>query len=1020
MLVLLTALLVLASGLVLPSAASAAPTQGTVVGATLDWGIKTSFRSYVTGPIAHGSATLLGTTTGTYTWSGGSGQGAGDGSAADVSFGAGNGVHFRGHATNGVDALDLAFTNPRVQVTSPGTADLFLDVQGRRFAGTTEVGDEFSINGVHFATVGLPTATVEGGTITWANASATLTEAGAQAFGGFYPAGTALDPLTLSLPVSVPAAPTTTSLVASAPTVKPGDTVTLTATVAPAEAAGVVTFSTQAGALADPVTVENGTAVLATDALAEGSHAITAAFAPADSATYLASSSTAATVTVQTTQPDPDPDPEPAWEPQIEVFLADGVTPVGDRQVFAGDTLVVKGTGFDPEANVGGRGVPIPSTLPQGTYAVFGHFGQDWRPSQDAPSAARKIGSQGWVLTEDTVDQIPPMFQKTVRDQWIPLSPEGEFTWTAKLATPSETVDGGRYGIYTYAAGGMKNAEQELAVPLNYQGKRPPAVAVTDGEDTVSTVKPGDSLRFAASALEPGQSVRFEVHSKAIVVGAVSADETGAAEVEWTVPANFPAGQHEIRVFAADEAEQAAAEPLARQSFTVQAAAAPVDRCLQLGAELRWGVRESFRQYVSGPIALGSTSLLGSTGQAPDGRFVWSSGAGRADTAGSAVDVAFGKGNGVRFRGHRMVNGDALDLAFTNPRVVVTSATTAQLRLDVKGREFAGTESGRAGAAFERSNVHFADLTLRAPSVSGATRTWTDASATLTADGSAAFGGFYDPGAELDPVTFSVTSRGEVDCDDITGPVAGRGETPTSPNGSAGGGGQGQDVPAATAAVGGASEKCVARRVTGGSLTWGVKESFRSYVQGTIAKGSFSGGTFSATGGAVNPDASGIGRANFSGAFSATGHGGKLNFALSNPSIQITGPTTAVLHAQVKATNAKGESAVDSTVAFANLSFGRAAVQGSTLSVSGASATLTGSGAQAFAGFYEAGTALDPVSFSVALGDEVPCDSSTDPKAASLPTTGADLDASAAALAALTLLAGAAVLARRRRVLAHH
>ncbi|RLV54977.1 LPXTG cell wall anchor domain-containing protein [Aeromicrobium phragmitis] len=1002
LLVLLALLMTVVSGLALPSIATAAPPQGTVAGATLDWGIKESFRRYVTGPIAHGSTTLLGTTTGTYTWVGGTGEAATDGSAADVSFGAGNGVHFRGHPMNGVDALDLAFTNPRVHVTSSGAADLYLDVQGREFAGTTEVGETFTLSGVHFATVALPAATVEGSTITWANAPTTLTEAGAQAFGGFYPAGTALDPLTLSVPISAPATATTTSLNASTDSAEAGETVTLTAAVAPAEAAGAVAFSTDAGPLAAPVAVHDGTAVLTTDALPEGTNVISATFTPADAAAFLASTSAPVTVTVEPIQTDPDP----VWEPQISVFLADGVTPVGDREVFAGDTLVVKGAGFDPAANVGGRGVPIPNTLPQGTYAVFGHFAQDWRPSEGAAATARKTGSQGWVLTEDTVEQIPPMFQQAVREQWVPLSGEGEFTWTVKLAAPKETVDGGRYGIYTYPGGGVKNADQELAVPLNYQGKRPPSVAVTDGDDAVSTVKAGDTIRFAASDLDPGQSVRFEVHSDPLVVGTVAASDAGAADVEWTVPASFPAGQHEVRVLAADES--AAAEPLARQSFTVLA----VDRCLQLGAELRWGVRASFRQYLAGPIAHGSTTLLGATTQASDGRFVWSTGAGKADTEGRDVDVAFGEGHGVHFRGHAMPGGHALDLAFTNPRVVVTSATTAQLRLDVKGREFVDTSS--VGTTFERSDVHFADLALSAPSVSGTTRTWSDAVATLTADGAAAFGGFYRPGEELDPVTFSVTTRGEVNCDDITGPTTGRGETPTPSNGNAGDGGQ--VAPVATSAPAGASQKCVARRATGGSLDWGLKESFRTYVEGPIAKGSFSGGSFSATGGAINPDASGIGRANFSGTLSATGHDGKLNFSLSNPSVQITGPTSAVLYAQVKATNTKGESAVNGTVAFANLSFNRLAVDENSLSVSGASATLTGSGAQAFAGFYAAGTPLDPVSFSVSLGGEVPCDSSTDP---SLPKTGADVDASMLALAALTMLAGAAVLARRRRVLVH-
>ncbi len=73
-------------------------------------------------------------------------------------------------------------------------------------------------------------------------------------------------------------------------------------------------------------------------------------------------------------------------EAAIDVFLADGTTPAAGARLQAGDEIVVKGTGYDPTANVGGRGVPIPSNLPQGTYVVFGNFAATWQPSQGAPS----------------------------------------------------------------------------------------------------------------------------------------------------------------------------------------------------------------------------------------------------------------------------------------------------------------------------------------------------------------------------------------------------------------------------------------------------------------------------------------------------------------------------------------------------------------------------------------------------------------------------------------------------------
>lgn len=442
----ITALLVVASGLGLaPTAANAA--DPAVQSASLSWGVKTSFANYIKLPATVGSITNLGTTTGQFQWAGGTGAAAADGSAFDVSFGAGNGMHFLGHPIGSGSALDMQYTNPRIKLTSATTADLYFDVKSREFVNMESLSDTFfEQNGVLFATVALPAPTVNGKNVTWTNAATTLTAEGARAFGGFYEAGAALDPLTLTLA---------------------------------------------------------------------------------------------------------------NWSPGLQVFQADGITPVGTSTVHAGDTLVVKGSGFDPAANVGGRGVPIPNTLPQGNYVVFGNFAADWKPSSGAASTTRKVGTQGWALTAATFNAVPAKFQQTVRDQWVELSADGSFSWRATLKNPTELAAGGSYGIYVYGAGGMNNASQELAVPLNYS----PSVRTTTTltVSPASTVKKGTatSLTAKVSVTEgtPAGTVTF--FDGATQLGQPQALVAGSAS---TSVSDLPEGAAKLKaVFApANEAQFAA------------------------------------------------------------------------------------------------------------------------------------------------------------------------------------------------------------------------------------------------------------------------------------------------------------------------------------------------------------------------------------------------------------------------------------------------------------------------------
>lgn len=437
------------------------------------------------------------------------------------------------------------------------------------------------------------------------------------------------------------------------------------------------------------------------------------------------------------------------------------------------------------------------------------------------------------------------------------------------------------------------------------------------------------------------------------------------------------------------------------------------------GGSLEWGVKQSFRSYITGPIAGGTWTTSGVADNG--GIFAWDGGEGWFDA--DATEGLASYAGSVRFTGH----GGDLDLTLANPQVVVTSATSGQLLLDVDGLSLEGEAIGG-------DDITFATLDLDgALMVSDGAVTLSGAGATLTAAGSEAFGGFYEAGTALDPVSAELPLEETTDCTtghlpggDGTGDGSGNGSGTGSTGGSNDGAGVGSTDGTGSATgstTGGATsaeQECVANGVSSGSLTWGVKSSFRSYISGPIAQGSVSlngtsqngGGAYVWNGGsgAYNAE-TGQGRASYSGSVHFTGHGGQLDLLIANPSVRVTVPTSAHLIANVTSKGLDGPGVNASGVVIATLS-GTVTASGETVSASGMSASLTAAGAEAFGGFYQAGTAMDPVSFTIGLGGEVECTSET----GTLASTGADTGDLALAALGVMLLGGAALVMHRRRV----
>lgn len=199
----------LLGALLLPVTAAHAESR-TVQGGRLDWGVKSSFQSYVTGPVAQGGYSLTGgaATVGSSQFRFPSATGTYDGATGAFAASFAGGVHFVGHRkSDGTYQLDLTLSRPTVRI-SGATGTLYLDVTGK----AKDTGRVTTSAQVPFATLALGGIDMRGGgtAVVLNNVPATLTAQGATSFAGYYPAGTTLDPVSLAADVKAAARPTPT------------------------------------------------------------------------------------------------------------------------------------------------------------------------------------------------------------------------------------------------------------------------------------------------------------------------------------------------------------------------------------------------------------------------------------------------------------------------------------------------------------------------------------------------------------------------------------------------------------------------------------------------------------------------------------------------------------------------------------------------------------------------------------------------------------------------------------------
>ncbi len=214
--------------------------------------------------------------------------------------------------------------------------------------------------------------------------------------------------------------------------------------------------------------------------------------------------------------------------------------------------------------------------------------------------------------------------------------------------------------------------------------------------------------------------------------------------------------------------------------------------------------------------------------------------------------------------------------------------------------------------------------------------------------------------------------------------------------------------------------------VAAATLTWGFKESFRAYIDGSIANGEWTvadGATyqtptfgFAAEDGQVDardPN----GSIAFPGAVRFTGHGGVLDTTIANPVLILRGvDQDAVLLLDLSGPTMDGGEVAVTATPFVTIDLtgqDLSSVDG-VVTIDEAPTTLTAEGEAAFPN-YPAGTEFDPISATLDVGD---CDLTGLPVGgdASAPEPQTGIVSALLGGAVIALLAGIGlVFARRRR-----
>lgn len=682
----------------------AAASEQSLQDVTVNWGLKKSFRSYINGPFSQGSQKLTGVTTnedGSYHFT------AAEGTVANGEYSVtftGSSIHYTAH--HGL--LEVIISDLSVTIKD-GVGTVRANVQSRPYNGNTTPNDLVETKNMTIGTFNASGLKVEGNTITLPSVDeengtrVKLSEEATGAFAGFYKAGQELDALGFSATIVTKEAPAPSPEPSTEPSAEPSAAPTAEPSSAPTSEAPKPT---------DPKPAEPTSA------------------APSAAPTSAAPSSPAAT-----TEPKREEkvtgnvvesgtlswDIRESFLKYLTGFAHGSVNVEGMEKTAAGGFKYTQASGvYNPETKTGQINFA-------GTAEFTGHNGQLKSTIKNMRLVV--VNGKGTLVADvDALTRDGKSVSKTglaIAEVDLSSASVKDGVFSAQNAAVALTAEGSN----VLFAGQYRGADNAMA-PLSFSVK----LSEQTAENTVEVPRVSENKSSDNKGSENGSSDNSSSNSSGNS-GANSSGSNGSAGTSGSVSNGGSSSNGSV----SNNPAQPVCVPVTRTREVQEQGAS--DGTIK-SANLGWGVRDSFRNYVRGGIANGSWELNG-TSYSSDA-FNWSNGTGTFK--GGKGSISFS--GSVRFTGHHGI----LDTTIANPRLEI-NGNSGTLYATMNSNDPSGKATNYGEVALLKVDLSGLQSSSDAVSVNGA-------ATTLTAEGAKAFAGFYDAGKDMAPLSFSAAING--------------------------------------------------------------------------------------------------------------------------------------------------------------------------------------------------------------------------------------------------------------------
>ena len=681
---------------------------------TVNWGLKKSFRSYINGAFSQGSQELTGVTTnedGSYHFT--SAEGTVANGEYSVTF-TGSSIHYTAH--HGL--LEVIISDLSVTIKD-GVGTVRANVQSRPYNGNTTPNDLVETKNMTIGTFNASGLKVEGNTITLPSVDeengtrVKLSEEATGAFAGFYKAGQELDALGFSATIVTKEAPAPSPEPSTEPSAKP----TAAPTAEPSSAP-----TTEAPKPADPKPAEPTSAAPSAAPTSEAPK-------PAESSSAAPSSPAA------TTEPKREEkvtgnvvesgtlswDIRESFLKYLTSFAHGSVNVDGLEKTAAGGLKYTQASGvYNPETKTGQINFA-------GTAEFTGHNGQLKSTIKNMRLVV--VNGKGTLVADvDALTRDGKSVSKTglaIAEVDLSGASVKDGVFSAQNAAVALTDEGSE----VLFAGQYRGADNAMA-PLSFSVK----LSEQTAENTVEVPRVSESKSSDNKGSENGSSDNSSSNSSDNS-GANGSGSNGSAGTSGSVSNGGSSSNGSV----SNNPAQPVCVPVTRTREVQEQGAS--DGTIK-SANLGWGVRDSFRNYVRGGIANGSWELNG-TSYSSDA-FNWSNGTGTFK--GGKGSISFS--GSVRFTGHHGI----LDTTIANPRLEI-NGNSGTLYATMNSNDSSGKATNYGEVALLKVDLSGLQSSADAVSVNGA-------ATTLTAEGAKAFAGFYEAGKDMAPLSFSAAING--------------------------------------------------------------------------------------------------------------------------------------------------------------------------------------------------------------------------------------------------------------------